>query len=74
MIYEGTNTIQSLDLLGRKILGNNGATLRKFGKLVLELAQEEAANEKMAEFIADFALKGHQWMNGKIIPVSLSTP
>jgi alkylation response protein AidB-like acyl-CoA dehydrogenase len=24
MIYEGTNTIQSLDLLGRKILGDNG--------------------------------------------------
>ena len=34
MIYEGTNTIQSLDLLGRKVLSNNGATLRKFGKLV----------------------------------------
>lgn len=30
--------------------------------------------EKMAEFIADFALTGQQWMNGKIIPVSLSTP
>lgn len=30
--------------------------------------------EKMAEFIADFALKSHQWINGKIIPVSLSTP
>lgn len=30
--------------------------------------------EKMAEFIADFALNGQQWMNGKIIPVSLSTP
>lgn len=30
--------------------------------------------EKMAEFIADFALTGNQWMNGKIIPVSLSTP
>ncbi len=29
MIYEGTNTIQSLDLLGRKVLGNNGATLKK---------------------------------------------
>ena len=24
MIYEGTNTIQSLDLLGRKVLGDNG--------------------------------------------------
>lgn len=30
--------------------------------------------EKMAEFIVDFALNGQQWMNGKIIPVSLSTP
>jgi short-subunit dehydrogenase len=30
--------------------------------------------EKMAEFIADFSLKAHQWINGKIIPVSLSTP
>jgi 3-oxoacyl-[acyl-carrier protein] reductase len=28
----------------------------------------------MAEFIADFARNGHVWMNGKIIPVSLSTP
>lgn len=29
---------------------------------------------KMAEFIADFSLNAHQWINGKIIPVSLSTP
>ena len=34
MIYEGTNTIQSLDLLGRKVLADNGAKLKKFGKLV----------------------------------------
>ena len=30
--------------------------------------------DKMAEFIVDFALKGNQWMNGKILPVSLTTP
>ncbi len=30
--------------------------------------------EKMAVFIADFSLNAHQYMNGKIIPVSLSTP
>ena len=30
--------------------------------------------EKMAEYIVHFALNAHQWMNGKIIPVSLSTP
>ena len=28
MIYEGTNTIQSLDLLGRKVLGNNAPRSR----------------------------------------------
>ena len=30
--------------------------------------------EKMAEYISDFALNANQWINGKIIPVSLSTP
>ena len=29
---------------------------------------------KMAEFIVNFALTSHEWINGKIIPVSLSTP
>jgi alkylation response protein AidB-like acyl-CoA dehydrogenase len=60
MIYEGTNTIQSLDLLGRKILGNNGATLKKFGKLVAALVMEEGVNEKMAEFITPIAVLGEQ--------------
>ncbi len=60
MIYEGTNTIQSLDLLGRKILGNNGASLKKFGKLVAKLVEEEGVNEKMAEFINPIAGLGDQ--------------
>ena len=29
---------------------------------------------EMGNFIADFALKAHQFMNGKIIPVSLNNP
>ena len=60
MIYEGTNTIQSLDLLGRKVLGNNGATLKKFGKMVALLVEEEGVNEKMAEFINPIAYLGDQ--------------
>ncbi|MBX9612232.1 MAG: acyl-CoA dehydrogenase C-terminal domain-containing protein [Burkholderiales bacterium] len=60
MIYEGTNTIQSLDLLGRKVLSNNGATLQKFGKLVGRLVAEEGVNEKMAEFINPLAYLGDQ--------------
>lgn len=60
MIYEGTNTVQSLDLLGRKILGNNGATLKKFGKLVGALIEQEGVNEKMAEFINPLAVLADQ--------------
>ncbi len=56
MIYEGTNAVQSLDLLGRKILGNNGESLKKFGKqiamLVAEVKEDEQHAEDMQEFIA----------------------
>jgi hypothetical protein len=30
--------------------------------------------EEMADFMLDFALNGHRYFNGKILPVSLSTP
>ena len=60
MIYEGTNGVQALDLLGRKVLGNQGATLKKFGKLVAQLVEEEGVNEKMAEFINPIAMLGDQ--------------
>ena len=60
MIYEGTNTIQSLDLLGRKVLGNGGASLKKFGKLIAAVVEEEGVNEKMAEFIGPLATLGEQ--------------
>jgi alkylation response protein AidB-like acyl-CoA dehydrogenase len=51
MIYEGTNTIQSLDLLGRKILMDNGAKLRKFGDKVKAFVEENGTDEAMSEFI-----------------------
>jgi alkylation response protein AidB-like acyl-CoA dehydrogenase len=58
MIYEGTNTIQSLDLLGRKVLGDNGAKLKKFGKLVADFIEEEGTNEAMQEFVNPLAELG----------------
>ena len=47
-------------LTGRKILGNNGATLKKFGKLIAALIAEEGVNEKMAEFINPLAYLADQ--------------
>lgn len=58
MIYEGTNTIQSLDLLGRKVLGDNGKKLKKFGKLVQEFVEDEGTNEAMQEFVNPLAELG----------------
>jgi alkylation response protein AidB-like acyl-CoA dehydrogenase len=51
MIYEGTNTIQSLDLLGRKVLGDMGAKLRKFGDIIKEFIEQEGVKKEMMEFI-----------------------
>nr|MCU0775418.1 acyl-CoA dehydrogenase C-terminal domain-containing protein [Ideonella sp.] len=55
MIYEGTNTIQSLDLLGRKVLGDNGAKLKKFGKRIAAFVEEEGVKEEMQEFVNPLA-------------------
>ncbi len=55
MIYEGTNTIQSLDLLGRKVLADNGKRLKTFGKRIAEFIEEEGTNEAMQEFVNPLA-------------------
>jgi hypothetical protein len=60
MIYEGTNTIQSLDLLGRKVLGNQGATLKKWGQRIASLVAQEAGNEEMSAFVQPLAKLGQQ--------------
>jgi NAD(P)-dependent dehydrogenase (short-subunit alcohol dehydrogenase family) len=36
--------------------------------------QAPLSSQEMASFIADFALNGHRFFNGKILPVSVSTP
>jgi alkylation response protein AidB-like acyl-CoA dehydrogenase len=50
MIYEGTNTIQALDLLGRKVLADMGAKLMKFGKIVQDVIQASSDRPSMMEF------------------------
>jgi len=60
MIYEGTNTIQSLDLLGRKVLANNGASLKKFGAQVEAFIRAEMKNPAMAEFVKPLADLGQK--------------
>ncbi|WP_223511603.1 acyl-CoA dehydrogenase C-terminal domain-containing protein [Pseudomonas sp. GL-B-19] len=47
-IYEGTNGIQSLDLVGRKIVGSGGALYRLFASEIRDFAAN--ASEELNEF------------------------
>ena len=60
MIYEGTNTIQSLDLLGRKVLLDKGKKLTKLVTLVQQLIHDECVNPEMLEFINPLADLGEK--------------
>tara|TARA_Y100000031_G_scaffold77340_1_gene85060 strand:- start:91115 stop:92923 length:1809 start_codon:yes stop_codon:yes gene_type:complete len=55
MIYEGTNGIQALDLVGRKMGQNFGRNLRRFFHPVSQFIEEHQANENMAEFVFPLA-------------------
>jgi alkylation response protein AidB-like acyl-CoA dehydrogenase len=60
MIYEGTNTIQSLDLLGRKILMDNGAKLRAFGEKIKAFVEDNGLDEQMSEFVSPLGELGEK--------------
>ena len=51
MIYEDTTCIKSLNLLGPKVLGNIGASLKKQGHRVEDIVKAEMGVCAMAEFI-----------------------
>ncbi|MCQ2999677.1 acyl-CoA dehydrogenase [Pseudomonas syringae] len=48
-IHEGTNGIQSLDLLGRKLAQNGGAGLKQLLRLIAETTQRAQAHEALTE-------------------------
>ncbi|MXX90380.1 MAG: acyl-CoA dehydrogenase [Boseongicola sp. SB0677_bin_26] len=52
MIYEGTNGIQSLDLVGRKLPANGGKAIMSFFELVKGFIKENGDNEALkADFL-----------------------
>jgi len=61
MIYEGTNGIQALDLLGRKVLSNQGQFLRIFTKQIHKFCEANADNEALEEFVTPLAKINKEW-------------
>lgn len=53
MIYEGTNGVQAMDLVGRKLAQNGGRAVQAFFKIV----DDECGSAKGNETLADFATR-----------------
>src|SRR6185503_2636080 len=49
--YEGTNGIQSLDLIGRKVLANGGATLRLFTDEIEAFCKQHESDAAMKPYV-----------------------
>ena len=55
MIYEGTNGVQALDLVGRKMPANMGRPLRRFFHPVAEFIEAHAADPNIGALVQPFA-------------------
>ena len=60
LLYEGTNGIQANDLVGRKLISNNGQLLRKFIDRI-ETFCTETADAEMARFIEPLKAITVEW-------------
>lgn len=60
-IYEGTTEIQALDLLGRKVLGTQGAMLKDFTKMIHKFAEANKDNAAMTEFLEPLTALNKEW-------------
>jgi alkylation response protein AidB-like acyl-CoA dehydrogenase len=76
MIYEGTNGIQALDLVGRKLPANLGRSLRRFFHPVAEFIESHAEDSQVGGLVQSFAkaFGALQLATGFIAQKSLSDP
>ena len=61
MLYEGTNGIQALDLLGRKVLGTKGQLLKLFIGEVTAWCKAPSASETKAQYVMPLLSLLEQW-------------
>ena len=55
LLYEGTNGVQALDLIGRKLPSHFGRLLRRFFHPVMAFIEDHQADQELAEFVLPLA-------------------
>lgn len=61
MIYEGTTGVQAIDLLGRKVLGSQGAVLQAYTKQIHKFCKANADETRLTRFIRPLAKLNQEW-------------
>jgi len=61
LLYEGTNGIQALDLLGRKVLGSQGKMLMAFTRQVHQFCKANEAHPTLGGYVKKLAQLNGQW-------------
>ncbi len=60
-IYEGTNGVQAMDLLSRKVLGTGGALARQLGGMIGGFCERQAGSESLSGFITPLTGLLKEW-------------
>jgi hypothetical protein len=60
-IYEGTNGIQSLDLLGRKVFGTGGKSVQMMAGRIKDAIDKFGGMPEVAPFAAELGKRMEQW-------------
>ena len=60
-IYEGTNGIQALDFIRRKLMGDGGAELRALQDEFLALCEEQSSRSQLADLVQPLQERLHEW-------------
>lgn len=60
-LYEGTTGIQALDLLGRKVLANQGQSLKLMTKLIHQLTKQNEEHSGLAHLVEQLKPFAKQW-------------
>lgn len=61
MIYEGTTGIQALDLLGRKVLGSQGALLKTYTQKIHKFCSEYEDENRLSRYIRPLLQLNSEW-------------
>jgi len=61
MIYEGTTGVQAIDLLGRKVLGSQGAILQAYTKQIHKFCKAHVDEPRLNRFVVPLSKLNQEW-------------